>query len=237
MRNQVQDLSVDTILRNEASCRIGSLADGTPVDINSPTCQDAIARVTRLSNGDLYGIHVNPINVARETTDGADLTLHYRLPTPIGTFRLSGNQTWVRHHDFQQYPGDPTIDEFAVNSGYDIPRTKTSASLSWSLKRWTATLHGERLGRLPNYWSYEQVVDQEAGDPAWVGATYRYNASLQYKLSDHIELAAMVDNLFDKMPPKDRTYSAYPYYDISWFDAMGRSYYLQLTWKFGGAAL
>jgi len=237
MRNQVQDLAVDTILRNEASCRIGSLADGTPVDVGSPTCVDAISRVTRLTNGDLYGIHVNPINVARETTDGADLTLHYRLPTPIGTFRLSGNHTWVRHHDFMQYPGDPVIDEFAVNSGYDIPRTKTSASLNWSLGGWSATLHGERLGRLPNSWSYDQVVDQEAGDPAWIGATYRYNASLQYKITDHFEVAVLVDNLFDKMPPKDPTYTAYPYYDISWFDSMGRSYYIQATWKFGGSPL
>ena len=39
------------------------------------------------------------------------------------------------------------------------------------------------------------------------------------------------------MPPKDPTYSAYPYYDISWFDSVGRSYYLQFTYKFGGEAL
>ncbi len=46
-----------------------------------------------------------------------------------------------------------------------------------------------------------------------------------------------MDNLFDKMPPRDPTYTSYPYYDISWFDAAGRSYYLQFTYKFGGSAL
>ncbi len=237
MRNQVQDLRVDTILQTEANCRIGAKADGSPVDINSPSCQDAIERVTRLANGKLYGIHVNPINIASENTDGIDASMHYRLDTGIGSFRFRGNYTWVHEHELQQYPGDPVIDEFAVNSGYDIPRTKASASVTWQRNAWTATLHGERLGHLPNYWSYAQVVDFDAGDPAWIPATYLYNASVQYKFTDHMQLSLMVDNLLDKMPPRDPTYSPYPYYDVSWFDSMGRSYYLQFTWKFGGKAL
>ena len=30
---------------------------------------------------------------------------------------------------------------------------------------------------------------------------------------------------------------AYPYYDISWFDGVGRSFYVQLTYEMGGAKL
>jgi outer membrane receptor protein involved in Fe transport len=237
MRDQVQDMSTDAILQDEANCRIGSRVDGTAVDINSPTCQDAIARVTRLADGRLYGIYVNPINVARESTSGVDLSTHYRLPTRLGTFAFTGNYTWVRAHDFQQFDGDAIEDEFEVNSGFDIPRTKASASVSWNRNAWTATLHGERLGRLPNSDSYDQVYDPEDGGSPWIAATYRYNASLQYAFNDHARLSLAVDNLFDKMPPKDRTYTAYPYYDISWFDTLGRSYYLEFTWKFGGAKL
>ena len=68
-------------------------------------------------------------------------------------------------------------------------------------------------------------------------ATYRYNASVQYNFSDHSQLSISATNLFDKMPPKDPTYTAYPYYDISWFDAIGRTIYVQYTHKFGGRAL
>ena len=39
------------------------------------------------------------------------------------------------------------------------------------------------------------------------------------------------------MPPRDPTYTAYPYYDISWFDAVGRTVHLQYTHKFGGSPL
>jgi len=230
MRDQVQDMSVDAILRDEAACRLGQL------DITSPTCIDALSRITRSANGSLYGIYVNPINVARETTSGVDLTARYRFDTGIGAFTLTANHTWVDHHDFQQYPGDPVEDEFAVNSGFDIPRTKTSASVTWEYGAFSTTLHGQRLGKLPNGWSYDQVW--EDGDPGpYIPATYRYNLSMAYRFNDHSRLALAVTNLFDKMPPKDPTYTSYPYYDISWFDAVGRTINLQYTHKFGGSPL
>ena len=56
------------------------------------------------------------------------------------------------------------------------------------------------------------------------------------KLSHEIgfwRLSAGVNNLFDKLPPKDATYTAYPYYDTSWFDSVGRSVYFNVTYKFG----
>jgi hypothetical protein len=37
-----------------------------------------------------------------------------------------------------------------------------------------------------------------------VKATYRYNASLQYRFDDHSRLSLSVVNVFNKMPPKDR---------------------------------
>jgi outer membrane receptor protein involved in Fe transport len=57
---------------------------------------------------------------------------------------------------------------------------------------------------------------------------------MQWKLSDHARVSLAAHNLLNKMPPKDETYTSYPYYDISWFDSEGRSYYLQMTYKFGG---
>ena len=78
----------------------------------------------------------------------------------------------------------------------------------------------------------------EDGDPGpWIEATYRYNANLQYQVNDRAQLSLTVTNLFDKAPPIDPTYTSYPYYDISWFDTQGRSFYLEFTWKFGGKPL
>ena len=93
---------------------------------------------------------------------------------------------------------------------------------------------GQRLGKLPTSDSYDQVYDPADGNSAWVGATWRWNLTAGYRINDAMRVGLAVDNVFDKMPPKDRTYTAYPYYDVSWFDSIGRSVYLDFTWKFGG---
>lgn len=229
MRDQVQDLRASDVMRWERDCRLG--INGAS---NSPdTCADMLARITRTSGGSIYGVHVNPINIARENTSGIDASANFRWETAIGTFRLNAQHTWVDHHEIRLYPDAPVIDMFAVNSGYDIPRTKSSARISWAREAWSVSFQGTRIGRLPNGWSYDEVWEE--GDPGpTIPATWRYNGNVQYAFNDRARLSLSVVNLFDKAPPYDPTYTSYPYYDISWFDTQGRSFYLQYTQTFGG---
>ena len=223
MKNQVLNMNIDTILRDEAECRATS---GT-----TPTCLDAIARVQRYAGGALAGeiqsVSINPINIAEETTDGVDIAAHLRVPTAgIGRFSLAASYTHVFNHTVRQYPGDPIVDKLAFDSGYYIPRDKGTASLTWDLGKFSTTLTGQRLSRLPNY-----------AEEGYIKASYLFNLSAQYSITERVRLSGTVNNLFDQNPIKDRTYSAYPYYDISWFDGVGRSFYVQLTYKMGGAKL
>jgi outer membrane receptor protein involved in Fe transport len=236
MSDQVLDMRVEEILRNESRCRLGSGDPLGPLDAASTACVDAVARVLR-NNGRLIGIRVNPENVARENTSGVDANARYRINTDFGDFRLGLSHTWVREHDFKQFDDSPVEDQFAINGGFDIPRTKTSATLSWTHAGWSAGLYGQRLGRLPNSDSYDQVYEAEDGSSPWIGATYSYNATFGYEFNEQMQMSLAVTNLFDKQPPDDPTYTAYPYYDVSWFDSLGRSYYLDFTYNFGGASL
>ena len=232
MRNQVRDLSANEVMRQERDCRLGL----NGADINSATCQDMLSRITRSQNGSIYGVHVNPINIANEATSGVDASANLRFDTGLGKFTLNGNYTWVREHVVQDYPDQPVVDKFAVNSGYDIPRSKASARLSWEREAWSASIQGRRLGSLPNGWSYDEVW--EDGDPGpWIEATYRYNANMQYKFNERAQVSLTVNNLFDKAPPADPTYTSYPYYDISWFDPQGRPFFVEFTYKLGGKPL
>ena len=52
-----------------------------------------------------------------------------------------------------------------------IPRNKASYSLAWSAGNFTSTMHGSRLGGLPNY----------NGDTR-LGATYLHNGSVNYRV-------------------------------------------------------
>ncbi len=229
--NAVLDMSLDSVLRQEADCRLGKTSAGTAVNAASPTCVDALARVVRnpltaaINPGAIATVTINPINVATEKTSGVDVSAHYRWPTEnLGTFNFGLTHTWVHKHTSRQYPGDPIENQLAYDSGYDIPRSKSTASINWTKDRLTLGLHGQRLDRLPNY-----------AEDGWTKASYLYNATVQYDLNDRTRISLAIDNLLDKDPPRDPTYSGYPYYDTSWFDSTGRSYYLQLTHKFGGA--
>lgn len=231
MKNQVLDMNIDTLLRDEADCRIGETMGGSVVDPTSPTCVDAIARVERYDggafDGELRGVFINPINIAREMTDGVDFAARVNVPTrSAGEFTFSLGYTHVFNHTIKQYPGDPTENKLAFDSGYYMPRDKGTASLSWHLDKFTTTLNGQRLGKLPNW-----------NEDDYIRASYLFNLSAQYAFTDHIQLSGTVNNLFDTGPVKDPTYASYPYYDISWFDGVGRSFYFQLTYKMGGSKL
>ena len=228
LSNQVQDLSVDQLLRDEADCTLGVTAGGSAVNTGSATCQDALARVVRFTSGVNEGlidyVATNPINIARERTSGIDIAVHGNVPTDFGDFSLSLSHTHVFDHKFRQYPGDPTINKLAYDSGYDIPRDKSTASITWAIDGLRWTVEGKRLGKLPNY-----------DEDGYIKASYLFNTTLQYDFTDHLRGSLTITNLFDKMPMRDATYASYPYYDISWFDSVGRSAFLQLTYKLGGA--
>ncbi len=224
LSDEVQDLNRDALLRTEADCRLGQTVAGSPVDAASTTCMDAFARVQRnsadspIAPEELIDVRVNPINIAKEETTGLDVSIHARWSKKAGDFSLDGGFTYVLEHSLQRYPGEPKVDEFALGNGFDIPRSKANLTLRWSRDKWTAGLHAERLDRLPNYAETDHI-----------DATYIYNGTLNIECFTRARLHIAVDNLLDSRPAKDRTYASYPYYDISWFDASGRTYYLGLN--------
>jgi len=226
--NQVQTQSRELLRSTEADCRLGVTDSGASVDINSPTCVDALSRVIRDQDGFITSVHFSPINIAKEETSGVDVTANYRLLTAsAGDFVFRANYNWTHRHTRQLYPGDPTEDMLDVSfADTTLPRNKGNVGVSWDKGAFGASLFGNYVGRVANY-----------NNDAWTESTWRFNAGARYDVTDHLRISLSINNLFDKMPPRDATWANYPYYDTSWFDSFGRSYYLQFTWKLGGSAL
>ncbi|MGS1077058.1 TonB-dependent receptor domain-containing protein [Pseudoxanthomonas beigongshangi] len=226
--NQVQTQSRELLRSTEADCRLGVTDSGASVDINSPTCVDALSRVIRDQDGFITSVHFSPINIAKEETSGVDVTANYRLATAVaGDFAFRANYNWTHRHTRQLYPGDPTEDMLDVSfADTTLPRTKGNVGVSWDKGAFGASLFGNYVGRVANY-----------NNDAWTQSTWRFNAGARYDVTDHLRISLSINNLLDKMPPRDATWANYPYYDTSWFDSFGRSYYLQFTWKLGGKAL
>ena len=224
LNNEVVYQSSDTILREEADCRLG------PLDINSSLCQQVLSQVVRNSptapfnpNG-ITSVLVLPINAAIDQTSGVDFNARYRLNAQrFGTFDFNLGATYVIRHTTQLSPDSPVDNEMTDIYYYLIPRTKANASVTWNFHDFTTTLYGARLGGIPNYDGTQRM-----------GPTFLYNATFGYRVAPGINVSLAVDNVFDSRPPRDTTWTSYPYYSRNWFSAVGRAYFVDISVKFDG---
>lgn len=227
LANEVEYQSSDTILREEADCLLGQTTGGQAVNGNSSLCQAVESQVARnsataVSNPlGITSVLVLPINAAVERTSGIDINARYQFSTAhAGHFDFKFGFTDVLTHTIQLYPGDPVDNELTDWYDYVIPRYKGSYSGTWSIGRFSTTLHGSLTGGLPNY-----------EGTARLPSTTMYNGSLTYHVGDHSTLTLVVDNLFDTRPQRDSTWTSYPYYASSWFNPTGREFFLQFTYR------
>ncbi|PPU56989.1 TonB-dependent receptor [Xanthomonas dyei] len=233
IEDKVSDLSTDALLQNESACRLGAL------DINSPTCVDALSRIDRTAAdaqvpNRLSNIRINPVNISTEEISGVLTKATYNLATDSwGLFVFDAQYNLTLKHESQQFPQDPVRDLLSEPFFSSEFRSITNASITWQKDAWTTTLFGQRYGRTPNLLAQQSTDGYAVEGARKVGAWTTFNATLDYAINDDISLTATVNNLADTRPPRDRTYTDYPYYNIFNYTGYGRSYMLELNWRFG----
>jgi len=237
--NEVNTESADLLSQTEYLCDIGTL------DAASATCANAFGQITRGTSttpgllGQIQQIYTPKVNVSNEQVNAVTASVNY--VQDIGSWgRLSFATSYsdVLKHTTQAYPNDPTIDVLrhpaAYPNGTDF-KSKVNGSLTWAPnEQWSGTLYFNRYGKTPNYMA--SVVDNYT-DPGTgkLGAWILYNASVTYNPTKNLGLSFLVNNLFNKMPPLDRSYpgtSSQPYNDSN-YNVYGRAMYLEANYKFG----
>ena len=228
--NEVQQQDSDQLLRTNSACLLGQLP------ASSPTCVQAIALVTRDSNGLVTQISTPKINVATENLSVVTLAAAYAIPTDrAGEFRFDASYTDILKHTLVRFPGDPLID--LLNSPFYSTefKTKENASATWMLHGFGTTVYVERYGRTPNYLA-QQTVDGYATPGAGnVGTWTIANWSARYNLTAALELSGNVNNVFNKMPPTDSSQPGIanqPFSSLN-YNNYGRSYFVAASYKFG----
>jgi outer membrane receptor protein involved in Fe transport len=226
--NEVNSLSIDRILQDEANCRIGSNTAGDPYDINSGLCQSELALVHRLPannpqnpNG-LSAVDTLPINISDEVVNGVIANANWRHDMGRwGTLGLGADYNVLLKHTYRQIAGDPVQDLLGLRNYYNGYRDVATANVDWDIGDWSFSVLGTRRGKTFNY----------AGTGK-VGAWTTYNASVSYKFSDSIDLSLISNNVTNKRPPFDKTYSAYPYYNIFNYNPLQRALWFQASIHF-----
>jgi iron complex outermembrane receptor protein len=230
LSSAITDRNLDEILRTEADCRLGVTEGGVAIDPTSPTCVQALALVSRnatdapVAPGQINGANTYPINAAALRNAGVDASLNYRLDTDrLGRFAFRFNYTGVLKYTYQQFPGDDPINVRDDRSNNNL-RSKASGSVAWTYGPITTTLFGQRYGSLPKY-------DQSGR----YGPSMTYNLSADWTINEHARLGFAVANLRNTRPHYDATNPIYPYYDQFQFDPIGRQYFIEFAYRFGGS--
>lgn len=224
--DEVSQRSINGIMSLEADCRIGHTVGGSPVDINSPRCVEALALVDRnnpsnpLQSG-INSVHTYPINISNERVTGITAGAQYRWDAgQAGDFTFGADYNVTLDHTYRQYPGDPTLDLLTYRTFPREFKHRESATINWSKGPLSATLYGLREGPTMNF--------KQTGT---VGPRITYNASVALQVNDEVKVSLISNNLLNKRPPRDSTYTSYPYYDGFNYNGYGRSIFAELEWK------
>ncbi len=235
INNEVNTESADALSQAEYLCDIGTF------DMSSPTCQKAFAQITRGVSttpgllGQIQQIYTPKVNVSNEQVNAITANFSYVQDIgSLGRLAFATSYSNVLKHTRQSYPSDPRIDLLRHPYYSTDFKTKVNASVTWSLSKWTATLYGNRYGRTPNYLA--TVNDNyTAKGTGKLGAWTLYNASVTFNPIRSLGLSFLVNNVFNKMPPLDRSYpgtTGTPY-DSTNYNVYGRAMYLEANYRFG----
>ncbi len=227
----VLDNPLTRILEIEADCRLGETKGGQSVDPASAKCQDALARITRLpDDGTIFGeslstIVTGPVNSAKIITSGIDAEASYAWwPTaPVGNFNFTLGWSHTLKYDEQDFEEDP-LENLRDNLQNFSWRSRVNGSITWNFRNFSTTAYGERYGSIPNWAETGRIK----------GKSF-LNLSTAYTFLDgRAQAAVFVDNVFNTNPPRDPTYDTYPYFAYQNYDPIGREWFLQLRYNFGG---
>jgi len=227
--DEVQQEDTDQLLRTNSACLLGQL------DPTSPTCVAAIDQVQRDATGNITQISTPKQNLSVERLNVLLFSLNYTWQAgKAGSFTFQGAYSNILKHALVRFPGDPEID--LLNSPFYSTefKTKENLSVTWNFHKFGTTVYVERYGRTPNNLATLQVegyaVPGAATLPPWTIA----NLSVQYELLPGLVLTGNVDNLFNRQPPYDSTYSGIDNqpYNIFNYNDYGRSFFVGATYTF-----
>jgi iron complex outermembrane recepter protein len=223
IHGEVMQQDADALMQEDAQCLLGQL------DPHAATCQALTnpinGQVQRAgTKGPVTSITTHFANLSNEATESIIASARYQLAMPgAGTFRVQLDYNDTLKHSYQAAPGQARVNVFGTPSNAEF-KSIVSGSLTWMSpnQRWTSTLYGHRYGASPNFPML--VGNPGAGRvPSWI--TYNWSAS--YAPTAHVSVSVLINNLFNKMPPSDPTFTPYPYFNSENYNIYGREIMLQ----------
>jgi outer membrane receptor protein involved in Fe transport len=229
IRNEVVEQDTDVLSRTDAQCLLGQLPAA------SALCMAALSQVQRAGNqGPITGVTTYYENLANEVTKSVIGSARYRFALfHLGMLSLEFDYNDMLHHSYQEAPGLASINLLARPQSSTEFKSILSGSLTWTSPRarWGATLYGHRYGPSPNYLAFSNGVGYPGA--ARVSPWITVNASATYHPTAALSLSLLVNNMANKMPPRDQANVQYPYFNNDNYNIYGREIMLQADLRLG----
>jgi iron complex outermembrane recepter protein len=235
-------LSAGYILSNEANCRLGVRADGTPFEfaLSSAFCQNIIGLVTRqvapgtALDGQISRLNTAYINAALQDISGIDAKYAYRWETDrIGKFGVSMEYNLTLTNKYKENADDDLIDYRDRLDFDNSQRSRIRGSVSWAYNDWTTTVFGTRIGTNSN--SAQADFTNIAGgfSPRRLPPYILYNLTVGKRISDSVNMQLDVVNVLNNQYREDNSATGYPFYNpFIGGDPLGRRWNLSVSYKF-----
>ena len=232
IQEEIATQDLDQIMRQDAQCLLGTLNDAA-------LCSKVKSQVQRNTlTGQVTNVSQYFVNISNEVTDSVTSEAKYRFnPTPFGTFGLQFDYNDMLKHQYQIYTGSVPINMLANPLYSSEFKSIATGALNWSLHddTWASTLYWHRYGPTPNYIAmYDGPSYKGAGKVSpWI--TWNWSLSYTPQEIKGLTLSMLVNNVLNKMPPKDSTFgTTFPYYNTQNYNVYGREVMMQLDYRFGG---
>lgn len=193
-------------------------------------CAFALIRcnlITRDASGEVINLVDAGVNIARQKVSGVDFGVRYSLPeTAIGNFRWTFDGAYLS--EFEERIPNPGANTETVDRRHggqffreSYPRWKAQVANYWDNGAWSAN------------WRMRYIHSMvEASAAPQIGAVTYHDVQASYDVAPwNARFTFGINNLFDKQPPLSLVNTNINF-DISSYDARGRSFYVRAALDF-----
>lgn len=183
--------------------------------------------IERTASGDIEKVNAIAQNLSFRNTAGIDFKVGYQYPlADLGLLRLKFNGSYLLMYDEQFSQLTPTEDQMDVDR---VPKLRTQLSGSWEYNNVSTTLYINHIGDMNG--TNRDDMDESFEYPTTIDSQIKMNWSASYRYRG-MKSQVGVNNLTDEGPNPDYTDNGWPYYPQEYYNAIGREYYVSLSYAF-----
>lgn len=175
--------------------------------------------------GEVNFLSAQPSNVGSETASGIDLGLAYTRPIGGVTADLSWNTSYLDEYNVTPFDGADPIEYAGMITGGNGSYThwRSDAAFTVSSERWSGVWGLQYIGEAED-------INTDVGPGSTVGDLFYHNVQFSYRVTNEIDVALGVDNLFDEDAPYVASWTD-ANTDTMTYDLLGQRWYLRANWK------